>query len=157
MLSPGTIWREMEEARDLEKPGRDMECFEISNLQGSDVVASMVVWEDGRMKKSDYRRFIIRSVSGLPDDFQSMREVVGRRYKRVQDEGLAMPGLVLIDGGIGQLHAAQSALDGLNIVDQPLASIAMKEEIIYIAGREDEPIALERRSPVLRQIPQIRD
>src|SRR6185503_17716915 len=79
------------------------------------------------------------------------------RYKRVQEEGLTMPGLVLIDGGIGQLHAAQSALDALNIVDQPLASIAKREEIIYVAGREDEPIVLDRRSPVLRLIQQIRD
>lgn len=109
------------------------------------------------MKKSDYRRFIIRSLSGLPDDFQSMREVVTRRYKRVQEEGLGMPDLILIDGGIGQLHAAQSALDELNIVDQTLASIAKREEIIYVAGREDEPIVLERRSPVLRLIQQIRD
>jgi excinuclease ABC subunit C len=86
-----------------------------------------------------------------------MREVVTRRYKRLQDEGSAMPDLVLIDGGIGQLHAAQSALDELNIVDQPLASIAKREEIIYLAGREDEPIVLDRRSPVLRLIQQIRD
>jgi excinuclease ABC subunit C len=157
MPSTATISKEVEEALDLEKPPKRIECFDISNLQGSDVVASMVVWEEGRMKKSDYRRFIIRSVSGLPDDFQSMREVVTRRYKRVQEEGAAMPDLVLIDGGIGQLHAAQSALDGLNVVDQPLASIAKREEIIYIAGREDEPIALERRSPVLRLIQQIRD
>ncbi|HYR44832.1 MAG TPA: excinuclease ABC subunit UvrC, partial [Terriglobia bacterium] len=157
MPSPATISKEVEEALDLEKAPRRIECFDISNLQGSDVVASMVVWEDGRMKKSDYRRFIIRSLSGLPDDFQSMREVVTRRYKRVQDEALSMPDLVLIDGGIGQLHAAQSALDELNIVDQQLASIAKKEEIIYIAGREDEPVMLERRSPVLRLIQQIRD
>jgi excinuclease ABC subunit C len=157
MPSAATISKEIEEALDLEKPPRRIECFDISNLQGSDVVASMVVWEDGRMKKSDYRRFIIRSVSGLPDDFQSMREVVTRRYKRVQEEGLSMPDLVLIDGGIGQLHAAQSSLDELNIVDQPLASIAKREEIIYLAGREDEPIMLERRSPVLRMIQQIRD
>jgi len=157
MLSPSAISKEVEEALDLEKPPRRIECFDISNLQGSDIVASMVVWEDGRMKKSDYRRFIIRSVSGLPDDFQSMREVVMRRYKRIQEEGHAMPDLVLIDGGIGQLHAAQSSLDELNIVDQPLASIAKREEIIYLAGREDEPIALERRSPVLRMIQQIRD
>ena len=109
------------------------------------------------MKKSDYRRFIIRSVTGAPDDFQSMREVVTRRYKRVQEEGLNMPDLVLIDGGVGQLHAAQSALDDLNVVDQPLASIAKREEIIFIAGREDEPVILERRSPVLRLIQQIRD
>src|ERR1051325_4091681 len=155
--SAATISKEVEEALDLEKAPRRIECFDISNLQGSDVVASMVVWEDGRMKKSDYRRFIIRSLSGLPDDFQSMREVVSRRYKRVQEEGIAMPDLVLIDGGIGQLHAAQSSLDELNIVDQPLASIAKKEEIIYLAGREDEPIMLERRSPVLRMIQQIRD
>ena len=157
MPSPATISKDVEEVLDLEKPPRRIECFDISNLQGSDVVASMVVWEDGRMKKSDYRRFIIRSLSGLPDDFQSMREVVTRRYKRIQDEGLSMPDLVLIDGGVGQLHAAQSALDGLNIVDQSLASIAKKEEIIYIAGREDEPVILERRSPMLRLIQQIRD
>src|SRR6266571_50977 len=155
--SSATISKEVEEALDLEKPPRRIECFDISNLQGSDVVASMVVWEDGRMKKSDYRRFIIRSLSGLPDDFQSMREVVTRRYKRTQEEGLAMPDLVLIDGGIGQLHAAQSALDELNIVDQALSSIAKKEEIIYIAGREDDPVVLDRRSPVLRLIQQIRD
>jgi len=157
MPSSAAISKEVEETLDLEKPPRRIECFDISNLQGSDVVASMVVWEDGRMKKSDYRRFIIRSLSGLPDDFQSMREVVTRRYKRVQEEGMAMPDLVLIDGGIGQLHAAQTALDELNIVDQSLASIAKKEEIIYIAGREDDPIVLERRSPVLRLIQQIRD
>ena len=157
MPSPATISKEVEEVLDLEKPPRRIECFDISNLQGSDVVASMVVWEDGHMKKSDYRRFIIRSLSGLPDDFQSMREVVTRRYKRIQDEALSMPDLVLIDGGLGQLHAAQSALDSLNIVDQSLASIAKKEEIIYIAGREDEPVILERRSPVLRLIQQIRD
>src|SRR5215471_668396 len=157
MPSAATISKEVEEALDLEKAPRRIECLDISNHQGSDIVASMVVWEDGRMKKSDYRRFIIRSVSGAPDDFQSMREVVTRRYKRIQDEGLSMPDLVLIDGGIGQLHAAQSALDELNIVDQPLASIAKKEEIIYIAGREDDPIVLERRSPVLRLIQQIRD
>jgi excinuclease ABC subunit C len=155
--TPASIAKEVEEVLDLEKPPRRIECFDISNLQGSDVVASMVVWEDGRMKKSDYRRFIIRSLSGTPDDFQSMREVVSRRYKRVQDEGLSMPDLVLIDGGIGQLHAAQSALDSLNVVDQPLASIAKREEIIYIAGREDDPVVLERRSPVLRLVQQIRD
>src|SRR5215467_12159696 len=134
MPSPAAISKEIEEALDLEKPPRRIECFDISNLQGSDIVASMVVWEDGRMKKSDYRRFIIRSVSGLPDDFQSMREVVTRRYKRVQEEGHGMPDLVLIDGGIGQLHAAQSALDSLNIVDQPLASIAKREESFTSPG-----------------------
>jgi excinuclease ABC subunit C len=155
--SGATIAKELADELDLEKPPRRIECFDISNLQGSDVVASMVVWEDGHMKKSDYRRFIIRTVSGLPDDFQSMREVVTRRYKRIQEGSLPMPDLVLIDGGLGQLHAAQSALDELNIVDQPLASIAKREEIIYVAGQENEPIMLDRRSPVLRLVQQIRD
>jgi excinuclease ABC subunit C len=155
--TPAAISQALEEALDLESPPHRIECFDISNLQGSDVVASMVVWEDGRMNKSAYRRFIVKSVSGTPDDFQSMREVVGRRYRRVQAEGRKMPDLILIDGGIGQLHAAGSALDELNIVDQPLASIAKREEIIYIAGRESEPIVLDRRSPTLKLIQQIRD
>src|SRR4029434_5038823 len=98
-----------------------------------------------------------RAFSGPRDDFQSRREAVTRRYKRVQEEGARMPGLVLIDGGIGQLHAAQTALDALNIVDQPLVSIAKREEILYVAGREDEPVILDRRSPVLKVIQQIRD
>ena len=109
------------------------------------------------MRKSEYRRFVVRSVSGKPDDFKSVREVVTRRYRRVMDENHKMPDLILIDGGLGQLYAAQAALDDLNIVDQPLASIAKREEIIYIAGREDEPVMLDPRSPVLRLIQQIRD
>jgi excinuclease ABC subunit C len=155
--SAATISREVEEALDLEKTPRRIEAFDISNLGGSDIVASMVVWRDGGLKKSDYRRFIVRSVSGEPDDFRSMNEVVGRRYRRVLEEKHRMPDLILIDGGLGQLHAAQAALDELNIVDQPLASIAKREEIIYIAGREDEPVILDRRSPILRLIQQIRD
>src|SRR5881227_2003921 len=87
-----------------------VECFDISHIQGAETVASMVVWEDGQMKKSDYRKFIIRTVEGV-DDFASMREVVTRRYKRVQDEEKTMPSLVLIDGGLGQLHAAAQALE----------------------------------------------
>jgi len=78
-----------------------IECFDISHIQGAETVASMVVWEDGRMKKSDYRKFIIRTVEGV-DDFASMREVVTRRYKRIQEEEKKMPSLVLIDGGLGQ-------------------------------------------------------
>ena len=128
----------------------------------------MVVWEEGRMKKSDYRKFIIRgeaAVEGeaaqpdglLRDDFASMREAVGRRYRRVLEEGKPMPSLILIDGGIGQLHAAAQALEKLEIINQPMASIAKKEEILYILGREDEPIVLDRHSPVLQLIQQIRD
>ncbi len=116
----------------------------------------MVVWEDGRMKKSDYRKFIIRTVEGN-DDFASMREVVGRRYRRLQEEGKPMPGLVLIDGGLGQLHAAAEALEALGILNQPLASIAKREELIYVLGQEDEPVLLDRCSPVLHLVQMIRD
>jgi excinuclease ABC subunit C len=135
---------------------RRIECFDISHIQGAETVASMVVWEDGAMKKSDYRKYQIKTVEGV-DDFASMREVVGRRYRRVQDEQLAMPSLILIDGGLGQLHAAAEALELLGITTQPLASIAKREEIIYLYGQEDEPIVLDRRSPVLHLVQKIRD
>jgi excinuclease ABC subunit C len=133
-----------------------IECFDISHIQGTDKVASMVVWEDGKMKKADYRKFIIRTVIGN-DDFASMREVVTRRYSRLQEEKLPMPGLVLIDGGLGQLHAAADALEAIGIVDQPLASIAKREEIIYVYGQEDEPVVLDLFSPILHLIQSIRD
>src|SRR5580704_3851168 len=135
---------------------RRIECFDISHIQGAETVASMVVWEDGAMKKSDYRKYQIKTVEGV-DDFASMREVVGRRYRRVQEEQQAMPSLVLIDGGLGQLHAAAEALELLGITTQPLASIAKREEIIYLYGQEDEPIVLDRRSPVLHLVQKIRD
>ena len=133
-----------------------IECFDISHIQGAETVASMVVWEGGQMKKSDYRKFIIRSVDGV-DDFASMREVVKRRYKRVQEEKKKMPSLVLIDGGLGQLHAAAEALESLEIINQPLAAIAKREEIIYVSGQEDEPIALDHHSPVLHLVQLIRN
>ena len=135
---------------------RTIECFDISHIQGAETVASMVVWEDGAMKKSAYRKFQIKTVEGV-DDFASMREVVGRRYKRLQEEQKPMPSLILIDGGLGQLHAAAAALEELGLVTQPLASIAKREEIIYLHGQEDEPIVLERRSPVLHLVQRIRD
>jgi excinuclease ABC subunit C len=133
-----------------------IECFDISHIQGAETVASMVVWEDGQMKKSDYRKFIIRTVEGV-DDFAAMREVVSRRYKRVTSDKQHMPSLVLIDGGIGQLHAAAEALESLEIVNQPLASIAKREEIIYVHGQEDDPVVLDRHSPVLHLVQLIRD
>jgi excinuclease ABC subunit C len=166
-----------------EEPKR-IESFDISHIQGTDTVASMVVWENGRMKKSDYRKFIIRGdegrgdggrgnegrdraerggegTNGNPprqnDDFASMHEAVTRRYRRLQEEKKELPGLILIDGGIGQLHAAAQALESLQIINQPLASIAKKEEILYVLGQENEPIVLERHSPVLHLIQQIRD
>src|SRR5271154_5602692 len=116
----------------------------------------MVVWEDGRMKKSDYRKFIIRSVDGV-DDFASMREVVTRRYKRLQESKEKFPSLVLIDGGLGQLHAAAEALASLEIINQPLAAIAKREEIIYVFGQEHEPVVLDHHSPVLHLVQLIRD
>jgi len=138
-----------------ERPER-IECFDISHIQGAETVASMVVWEDGHMKKSDYRKFIIKTVEGV-DDFASMREVVTRRYKRLQEEKKKMPSLILIDGGIGQLHAAAQALESLEIINQPLASIAKREEIIYVYGQEDDPVALDHHNPVLHLVQQIRD
>jgi excinuclease ABC subunit C len=157
----------------LEEPKR-IESFDISHMQGSDAVASMVVWENGKMKKSGYRKFIIRGeFAGVPitqsngepitrpftqnDDFASVRESVTRRYRRLLEEKKPMPSLILIDGGIGQLHAAAAALESLQIINQPLASIAKKEEILYVYGQENEPCILDRHSPVLHLIQQIRD
>ena len=184
----------LQEALGLPEPPTRIESFDISHIQGTDTVASMVVWEAGRLKKSDYRKFIIRS--GIPphressaakaqpatgpnvgdassaltileptnsdggllrDDFASMREAVTRRYRRLLDEKKPLPGLILIDGGIGQLHAAAQALESLEIINQPVAAIAKKEEILYVLGREDEPIILAPHSPILRLIQQIRD
>ncbi|MGC9223602.1 MAG: excinuclease ABC subunit UvrC [Terracidiphilus sp.] len=190
---------------------RRIECFDISHIQGAETVASMVVWEDGKMNKSAYRKFKVKTVAGV-DDFASMREVVERRYRRLRDaaqehgtgapsfrrssgervgdhdsssalkehdfsraghkqnkkvasapedarskDPTTMPSLVLIDGGLGQLHAAAEALESLGLTTQPLASIAKKEEIVYLYGGEDEPIVLDRRSPVLHLIQLIRD
>src|SRR5271170_1125311 len=150
------IQEELQEILSLPELPKRIECFDISHIQGAETVASMVVWEDGKMKKSDYRKFIIRTVEGV-DDFASMREVVTRRYKRIQDEKKPMPSLVLIDGGLGQLHAAADALAALEIINQPLAAIAKREEILYVYGQEKDPIALDHHSPVLHLIQLIRD
>jgi excinuclease ABC subunit C len=158
VLKPSSraIQEALQDSLNLPSAPARIECFDISHIQGTDKVASMVVWEEGRMKKADYRKFIIRTVIGN-DDFASMREVVTRRYARLQEEKLPMPGLVLIDGGLGQLHAAAGALEALGISDQPLASIAKREEIVYVYGQEDEPLALDRFSPILHLIQSIRD
>ncbi len=238
----------------LPELSRRIECFDISHIQGAETVASLVVWENGKMNKSAYRKFKVKTVAGV-DDFASMREVVERRYRRIRDassepvilseppqrrvEGSAvappvhssnaksrkssrsvsghdrgahpvggsravetkeetgaltpnaalkghdfsraenraketgalapegrtsgskepttMPSLVLIDGGLGQLHAAADALESLGFTSQPLASIAKREEVIYLHGSEDEPIVLDRRSPVLHLVQLIRD
>jgi excinuclease ABC subunit C len=150
------IQEALKEALALPELPKRIECFDISHIQGAETVASMVVWEDGKMKKSDYRKFIIKTVTGV-DDFASMREVVTRRYKRLCEEKKPMPSLVLIDGGLGQLHAAAQALETLEIINQPLAAIAKREEIIYVYGQEDEPVVLDHHSPVLHLVQQVRD
>ncbi|MGC2549488.1 MAG: UvrB/UvrC motif-containing protein, partial [Candidatus Sulfotelmatobacter sp.] len=150
------IQEELQEVLSLPELPKRIECFDISHIQGAETVASMVVWEEGKMKKSDYRKFIIRTVEGV-DDFASMREVVTRRYKRLQQEEKPMPSLVLIDGGLGQLHAAAAALEALEIINQPLAAIAKREEILYVYGQEKDPVVLDHHSPVLHLIQLIRD
>jgi len=150
------IAQSLQEILGLEEPPNRIECFDISHIQGTAQVASMVVWENGRMKKSDYRKFIIREVEGN-DDFASMREVIARRYSRLKEEGKPLPGLVLVDGGLGQLHAAAEALERVGIAGLPLASIAKREEWIYVYGQEEEPIVLDRFSPVLHLVQGVRD
>src|SRR5229473_2613813 len=158
VLKPSSkaIQEALQETLTLPDAPKRIECFDISHIQGTDKVASMVVWEDGKMKKADYRKFIIKTVIGN-DDFASMREVVSRRYSRLQAENAPMPGLILIDGGIGQLHAAADALESLGIINQPLASIAKREELIYVLGQENEPVVLDRYSPILHLVQTIRD
>jgi excinuclease ABC subunit C len=168
IMKPSTraVQEALQDALALPELPKRIECFDISHIQGAETVASMVVWEDGKMKKSDYRKFIIKTVAGV-DDFASMREVVTRRYKRLcegekreeksRDQKKPMPSLVLIDGGLGQLHAAAQALDALEIINQPLAAIAKREEIIYVYGQEDEPVVLDHHSPVLHLVQMIRD
>ena len=150
------VLRALRDLLELDEEPRRIECFDISNIQGSDIVASMVCFVDGQPKKSEYRKFRVRGVSGAPDDLASMREVVGRRYRRVLEEGKELPELVLIDGGKGQLGAAVAALEELGLGAQPVASLAKREELIFVRGR-DEPIALPRASPVLQLVQRIRD
>jgi excinuclease ABC subunit C len=150
------IQEALQDALMLSEPPERIECFDISHIQGAETVASMVVWENGAMKKADYRKFQVRSVSGV-DDFAAMHEIVQRRYKRLQEGKSPMPSLILIDGGLGQLHAAAEALEEIGLTTQPLASIAKREEIIYVHGQEDDPVVLDRRSPVLHVVQKIRD
>jgi excinuclease ABC subunit C len=230
------IQEALAEALMLPELPKRIECFDISHIQGSETVASLVVWEDGKMNKQAYRKFKVQTVAGV-DDFASMREVVTRRYRRLLDQnstagapgldsetgempgapgldsetgempgapGLdsetrestdanygkralkghdfsraaktlqakegalapdgkaskepqTLPSLILVDGGLGQLHAAAEALESLGLTTQPLASIAKREEIIYVYGSEDDPVILDRRSPVLHLVQLIRD
>lgn len=150
------IQETLQDALNLPALPERIECFDISHIQGAETVASMVVWEKGAMNKSEYRKFQVKSVEGV-DDFASMREVVTRRYRRLQEEHRPMPSLILIDGGLGQLHAAAAALEELSFTSQPLAAIAKREEVIYVYGQEDDPVVLDRHSPVLHLVQRIRD
>ena len=158
VLAPSqkAIQEALQDALTLEELPKRIECFDISHIQGAETVASMVVWEDGAMRKAEYRKFQIKTVTGN-DDFASMREVIQRRYKRLLEEQKPFPSLVLIDGGLGQLHVAYAALEEIGVTLQPLASIAKKEEVIYVYGQENEPVVLDRRSPVLHLMQKIRD
>jgi excinuclease ABC subunit C len=151
------LLKPLQDALGLASLPRRIETFDISHVQGTDTVASMVLCSNGEMKKSGYRKFKVESVKG-PDDFASMREVVHRHYENVleEDDG-NLPDLVLIDGGKGQLSAAVSALDDLGLENQAVAAIAKKEEILFVKGNEDQPIELPKDSPVLHLIQMMRD
>jgi excinuclease ABC subunit C len=134
-----------------------IEGFDISNIQGSEVVASMVVFERGQPKRSDYRKFKIRSLErGKPDDFAAMREVVMRRYRRLLEEGAELPDLILVDGGKGQLGAALEGLEELGLSHLPTVSLAKKEEWIFRPGIPD-PLVLDHHSPALQLLQRTRD
>ncbi|MFL6276696.1 MAG: excinuclease ABC subunit UvrC [Blastocatellia bacterium] len=150
------VLQELQEALELPELPERIESFDISNIQGDENVASMVVCEHGAMKKSDYRKFKVRSVEGHADDFQSMYEVVGRRYSRLLREDRPLPNLVLIDGGKGQLAAAARALHELGLEALPTASIAKREELLFVKGRA-EPVRIDHHSPVLHLMQMIRD
>jgi excinuclease ABC subunit C len=147
---------------DLPALPRRIDCFDISTIQGSETVASMVVCEDGRMKKAEYRKFRVRGSrlgapqSRLLDDFAAMREVVQRRYRKVLEEGGPFPDLILIDGGRGQLSAAYEALEGIGLGNLVAVGIAKKEEVLFTRGRPD-PIVLPEHDPALLLIQRIRD
>ena len=151
------LLKPLQEILGLESLPRRVETFDISHVQGSDTVASMVLCENGEMKRNGYRKFKIESVKG-PDDFAAMREVVHRHYENVLEEDVGnLPDLVLIDGGKGQLSAAAEALEDLGLENQAVAAIAKKEEILFLKGREDDPIMLPKSSPVLHLIQMMRD
>jgi excinuclease ABC subunit C len=136
---------------------RRIECFDISTIQGSETVAAMVVCEDGRMRKNDYRKYRISPASHAgSDDFAAMKEVVTRRYRKLLEQGGPFPDLVLIDGGKGQLTAAYDALRDLGLANLVAIGIAKKEELIFTRDRE-EPIVFSKDDPALRLVQQIRD
>ena len=145
----------LQKALGLAAAPRRMETFDVSNVQGSDPVASMVCFVDGRPRKSEYRKFRIKEVVG-PNDFAMMMEVVGRRYRRQLDEEKPLPDLVLIDGGKGQLSSAKEVLDELGLIDLPVIGLAKRLEEVFLPDRSD-PVVLPRTSPALKLLMQARD
>jgi excinuclease ABC subunit C len=139
----------------LHKLPRTMVCFDISTTQGTDTVGSCVFFENGRAKRGEYRKFKVKTVIGT-DDFASMHEVVTRYFNRRRADEKALPDLVVIDGGKGQLSAAHDALESIGLGELPLISLAKREEEIFVWGRA-EPLRLSRRSPALRLLQRIRD
>lgn len=156
------VLAQLQELLGLPAVPQRIESFDISHIQGSENVAAMVVCEAGEMKKNEYRRFNIRSVAGA-DDFASMNEVVGRRYSRLLKENKTLPDLIFIDGGKGQLSAASVAMHALGLGDLPMVGIVKPRgrhadiSHLLVKGREDEPVTLEKPSPVLRLVQLIRD
>ncbi|MBR3622692.1 MAG: excinuclease ABC subunit UvrC [Selenomonadaceae bacterium] len=146
--------KELQKYLGLKEPPRRMECFDISHMQGSETVASMVVFEDGAPKKSDYRRFKIKSAEGKPDDFKSMREVTTRRYGKLTEDEL--PDLIVIDGGKGQLSSALEIIRGAGHNDVAVVGLAKQFELIFVEG-ESEPVELPRNSEALYLMQRIRD
>jgi excinuclease ABC subunit C len=134
---------------------KKIECFDISNLQGTDTVASLVVFEDGKPKKSLYRKFIIKDVIG-PDDFSSMREVISRRYSRLQQEGQPLPDLIMVDGGKGQLSSAVEILDSLGFINYNIIGLAKRLEEVFFPGNSD-PESIPKTSSGLKLLQQVRD
>jgi excinuclease ABC subunit C len=146
---------ELQRQLGLQRVPRSLVCFDISHAQGTDTVASCVWFQNGRPYRSEYRKFKVKTVEGI-DDFASMNEVVSRYFTRRRDEDKALPDLVVIDGGKGQLNAAHAALDGLGLGAMPIISLAKREEEVFLLGRAD-PLRLPRRSPALRVLQQARD
>jgi excinuclease ABC subunit C len=139
----------------LKKLPKRIECFDISNLQGSDAVASLVVFVDAKPKKSLYRKFIIKTVTG-PDDFASMEEVIGRRYKKLKDNNDIFPDLIMVDGGKGQLSSAVAILNKLEIKDVSIIGLAKRLEEVFLPEQK-ESVLIPKTSSALKLLQQIRD
>jgi excinuclease ABC subunit C len=142
----------------LKNPPRRIECFDISHLQGTETVASLVVFVDGKPKKSEYRKFKVRTTAegNVVNDFASMKEVVHRRYSRILEDQGTMPDLVMVDGGKGQLSSAGEALQELHLESQPIISLAKRLEDVFVPG-ESDPVPIPKTSSSLRLLQQIRD